>query len=93
MNEKHRWICFGLCSYSRGSVFVFRKGCEETVLADFEQGYDILDLEGFGAVSYEELISTAQQAGADVHFLVDDDVLILQNADLASMIPDDLCIR
>ena len=74
-------------------VFVFRKGCEETVLADFEQGYDILDLEGFGAVSYEELISTAQQAGADVHFLVDDDVLILQNADLASMIPDDLCIR
>ena len=74
-------------------VFVFRKGCDKAVLADFELGYDILDLEDFGGMTYEELVSHGKQVGRDVHFQVDYDLLVLQNANLASMVPDDLCIR
>ena len=74
-------------------VFVFRKGDGTTVLADFEKGFDILDLEGFDNVGYEALISTGSQVGADTHFEIGNDLLILQSTDLSTMVADDLCIR
>ena len=75
-------------------VFIFREGSGTTTITDFEAGYDILDLEGFGGVSYDELISTGTQVGDDVHFDAgNNDLLIMEGFELATMIADDLCIR
>ncbi len=74
-------------------VFVFRKGDGTTVLADFEKGHDILDLEGFANVGYEELIETGVQVGDDVHFNVEGSWLYLNNTILETMVADDLCVR
>lgn len=77
-------------------VFVLRKGCDVTTIADFALGYDVLDLEGYNvpiAQSYDRLVEGGIQMGQDVHFNIEGDVLILQNADLSSMVADDLCIR
>lgn len=75
-------------------VFIFRKGNETTTIKDFEAGYDILDLEGFGDVSYDQLISTGTQVGNDVHFdLGNNDLLIMEDFELSTMVADDLCIR
>lgn len=74
-------------------VFVFRQGSDCSILADFEMGYDILDFEDFGDVTYDGLMGLAEQVGDDVHFKLKDDVLILQNADMSTMVADDLCIR
>lgn len=75
-------------------VFVFHAGDGTTTIGDFELGYDILDLDGFGRdVSYEELISTGRQVDEDIHFEIGDDLLVLANADLNTLVADDLCIR
>lgn len=75
-------------------VFVFHAGDGTTTIGDFELGYDILDLDGFGRdVSYEELFATGRQVNDNIHFEIGDDVLILANADLSTLVADDLCIR
>lgn len=77
-------------------VFIFRAGDGTTRIEDFTFGFDVLDVEGFSeptSEAYEALIGFGDQRGSDVYFEIGDDLLILANADLATMVAEDLCIR
>lgn len=77
-------------------VFIFRKGHGETRIADFTLGYDILDIEGYDtptSQAFERLIGYGEQIGDDIYFNLGADLLILENANLATMVEIDLCIR
>jgi len=74
-------------------VFVFRAGDGTTEIEDFELSHDILDVEGFDNLTYDQLTNAGEQIGDDVYYTLGEDTLILRDVELETMVEVDLCMR
>ena len=70
-------------------TFVFSAGYGRDVIKDFAEGYDLIELSGFGATGFHDLASVASHRSGNLHLTFGSDKLIVKDTYLWELSSDD----